>query len=60
MILLSKNGGHLTDWTTLALSEIPSYTEVDEMVKILTVKGMKSVKRIWMKIQVLMLKYLLH
>jgi hypothetical protein len=30
MILLSKNGGHLTDWTTLALSEILPYTEAGE------------------------------
>ena len=60
MILLSKNGGHLTDWTTLALPEIPPNTEAGEMVKILTVKGMKSVKRIWIKIQVQMLKYSLH
>jgi hypothetical protein len=29
MIFLSKNG-HLTDWTTLALSEIPPYTEAGE------------------------------
>jgi hypothetical protein len=27
---LSKNGGHLTSWTTSALSEIPPYTEAGE------------------------------